>query len=89
MGIFGLIINQEDYYLYHYTRSKVLWISQLLIKNPSNNTYIIKKLAYKNGFDTKEFDEFIEKLEDVKFIENNPTGLKLFEGYENFNQQFY
>lgn len=78
MGIYRIEIEQENHELYIYTREKIIWITEILENTSEKSVNELEKEIYeKFCIDKREFEKFLEKLEDIKHIKKEGQKIKL------------
>lgn len=86
MGTYGIDISKEDYDLYLYTHRNIEWLTNYLEKHPEKTIKQIEKESNKClSLNHEEYVAFIEKLENINFIEKDNNHLILVEGYKKFH----
>ncbi|MBO7718903.1 MAG: hypothetical protein J6S29_01995, partial [Methanosphaera sp.] len=89
MGVYGIIISEEDYGMYSYARDNIIWLTKYVERYPKKTIKQLQNEAYKIfGLDNTEFTAFIEKLEEIGYISMDKNHLKLAEGYDKFHTLF-
>lgn len=89
MGLYGIIISDEDYSLYSYARDNIIWLTKYLERYPKKTIKQLQKEEYEMfGLDKAEFIKFIEKLEEIEYITVDKNHIKVVEGYKEFHTLF-
>ena len=89
MGVYGIILSDEDYDIYSYARDKIIWLTKYLERYPKKTIKQLQKEAYMMfGLDKKEFTTFIEKLEEIEYVTVDKNHVKIADGYDEFHTLF-
>jgi len=85
MGLCGIDLKEDNFKLADYTKDIIVWTVEYLEENHVSSIDSMQKCAYKEfALNNIEFQAYIDKMVEIKFLVKEKNQLMLCDDYSNF-----